>query len=82
MDVNIYKNGVLTNSEASTLKDPTFSVGPMPKKVRNNSYLAKSNWTGNGYFKGAIDEFRVYDRIISENEITCLSEKYGCKSIL
>lgn len=30
VDVNIYKNGVFTNSEAGSYKDPGFQTGPMP----------------------------------------------------
>lgn len=41
---------------------------------RINSYIGKSNWSSDGYFKGTIDEFRIYDRLLSSNEIVCLSE--------
>lgn len=59
---------------SGTFKDPGF-IGPVETKNRLQSYLGKSE---NEYFKGEIDEFRVYNRILSENEILCLSQKSGC----
>lgn len=41
-------------------------------------YLGRATSVSTNYFAGVIDEFRVYNRILNENEIQCLSEKYAC----
>lgn len=41
----------------------------MPNKLRINNYIGKSNWGGDSYFSGVIDEFRVYSRSLSSNEV-------------
>lgn len=34
------------------------------------AYLGKSMYSGDGYFKGAFDNFKVYNRVLSDSEIT------------
>jgi hypothetical protein len=44
--------------------------------VRNNNYLGKSNWNQDVYLNGAIDDFRMYNRVLSAIEIlTIFSNK-------
>lgn len=38
-------------------------------------YIGKSMWSGDKYFNGTIDEFYIFDRAISEDEIKELYEK-------
>lgn len=40
--------------------------------------MVKSNFDFDPYFKGSIDGFRIYDRVLSEKEIKCLSNKNNC----
>jgi hypothetical protein len=40
--------------------------------ARNQNYLGLSNWGGDGYSVGYIDEFRYYTRILSSTEMTQL----------
>ena len=61
-----YKDGKLKNSNESTTTLATLS--------RTNQYLGRSNWPGDEYFNGSIDDFRVYDRALSANEIRLLYE--------
>jgi alpha-tubulin suppressor-like RCC1 family protein len=44
----------------------------------NNCYIARSNWDGHGYFKGKMDDFRIYDRALIADEV---SQIYKQKSI-
>jgi uncharacterized protein YneF (UPF0154 family) len=38
--------------------------------IRKNNYLGKSNWPNDPYFNGIISDFRVYNRILSVDEIS------------
>ena len=55
------------------------SVGSMtisywvPENVtRNQSYCGKSNWNGDGYSSSYVDQFQIYNRALSQSEITYL----------
>jgi len=37
-----------------------------------NSYLGKSNWTADPSFNGSVDDFRLYNRILSATEVLSL----------
>lgn len=57
----IYVNGVLNN----TLTGQTY-----PSQVkRNNMFLGKSNWSNDPYFTGYITDFRIYNSILSQNDV-------------
>lgn len=40
--------------------------------VRNICYIGRSNWAGDGYAQGRFDDFRIYNRILTESEINAL----------
>jgi len=43
-----------------------------------SSFIGKSNWTSDSYFNGNIDDFRIYNKAISANEVAELySQKTG-----
>jgi hypothetical protein len=60
----IYVNGVFIQNITNTIYPINIT--------RNNNYLGKSNWSGNPYLNGAIDDFRMYNRILSANEISTI----------
>lgn len=45
--------------------------------TRTQQYIAKSNWAVDGYFKGMIDDIRIYDRVLSDAEIESLYHENG-----
>ena len=45
-----------------------------PEIFRKNQYLGKSNSKENQYFKGLLDEFRIYDRALRSEEVESLSQ--------
>jgi hypothetical protein len=54
-------------------------TGKLGKKILNNldknlniNYLGFSNWGGDGYSTGYIDDFRYYSRVLSTLELTQL----------
>ncbi|MCD4722958.1 MAG: right-handed parallel beta-helix repeat-containing protein [Desulfobacula sp.] len=55
----LYLNGSLVESKQATVKD----------FVNNNFGLGKAYNTDNRYYDGKIDNFRIYNRVISESEI-------------
>ena len=72
----IYINGVLKTT--STSYYPSTSI------TRSNAYIGRSNWSGDGYFNGYIDDFRIYNRVLSASEAASLhansSSNYVMKS--
>ena len=61
---NIYLNGALY---------VTFNDGFYPKPVyRNLNYIGKSNWSSDPYFSGNIADFRLYNCILSFENITSM----------
>ena len=65
---NTYINGAL--------KTPTTVTGTIrwpANTAYNYCYIAKSNWTGvDAYFKGKIDDFRIYNRALTPEEVRIL----------
>lgn len=61
---NLYINGNLTTTTNSNIVVRNVS--------RGNSYIGKSNYY-NTYFNGSIDDFRIYSKVLTQNEITDLS---------
>lgn len=65
----MYINGKLTGKNGIGAHDAPFNL-----LNRKFNYLGKSAWDQDGYFKGAIDDLRVYDRIVSSEEVKCLAD--------
>ncbi|MBO4797072.1 MAG: SUMF1/EgtB/PvdO family nonheme iron enzyme, partial [Verrucomicrobia bacterium] len=61
---SIYVNGKLTAS-AIQYGDPTLFKNGMP-----NMWLGKSNYGGDSYFKGDYEEFRIYNGVLSDVEVS------------
>ncbi|MHC1708714.1 MAG: LamG-like jellyroll fold domain-containing protein [Bacteroidales bacterium] len=61
-NTRIYLNGNL-------LKSGNSSYIPL-NVTRVNNYLARSAWTQDAYYKGKIDDFRIYDRALDPSEIS------------
>ena len=61
--LNIFKNGKLITSSIRKLTPTIF---------RRDQYFGKSNWSGNSYFNGELDDLRLYDRAITEAEVRAL----------
>ncbi len=67
--MRIYIDGVLCGEEENVKLDPYEIKYEIPY-----CYIGKSMWSGDQYFNGTIDEFRIYDRAITPNEVTELFE--------
>ncbi|MEN6335280.1 MAG: LamG-like jellyroll fold domain-containing protein, partial [Phycisphaerales bacterium] len=66
MTLNLYLDGVLVASAATTL---------LPKDLGNTTqnWLGRSQWTADAYFLGSLDDFRIYNRVLSEAEVRYLA---------
>lgn len=62
--LRIYINGVLAGEETNVELDPYEIAYPM-----TNCYIGKSQWAQDKYFNGMIDEFRLYNKGLSEEEV-------------
>jgi len=56
----IYINGVLNTTVTSNATYPAIGT-------RTNNYIGKNNWS-NPYFNGRIDDFRIYNRVLSDSD--------------
>lgn len=44
--------------------------------------MGKSNFHKDKYFKGAIDGFRIYERVLKPSEAKCLGDKNNCTNYI
>lgn len=76
-----YVNGNLINNAEELYPGAAFTPvqgAAYPRYTpRPFSYIAKSNWN-DPYFSGAVDAVRVYDYLLSKQQITALATQYGC----
>lgn len=40
--------------------------------------MGKSHFDGDKLLKGAIDGFRIYNRVLTQSEISCLKDENNC----
>lgn len=55
----------------------TFTYYPNAT-ARQFCYIGRSNWGGDPYFNGVIDDFRIYNRVLSDQEIFKLYSTTEC----
>ena len=53
----------------NVLKADVAGPSGLNNLIRKNNYIGRSNWSANAYFKGLIDEVRIYNRALSASEI-------------
>jgi len=53
----------------------TSSVAVLPKDLgaTNQNWIGRSQFTADGFFNGAVDDFRIYNRALSASEIRYLA---------
>lgn len=62
--VKIYKDGAVIATGTTAVPNLV---------ARANNYVARSAWTGDGYYGGRMDDVRVYKRVLSDEEIAAIS---------
>jgi len=66
MTLKLYVDGVLVDSAPTAI---------LPKDLGSTTqnWLGRSQFANDAYFEGALDEFRIYSRVLSEGEIRYLA---------
>ena len=65
----IYRNGSLQT---------TVSYTSLPNNVtRTNNYIGRSNWSADEYFQSQMGPVAIYDRTLSNNEISLMHDYYA-----
>jgi len=59
-----YRNGELVLSKQLMVP---------PSVTRRDNYIGKSNWRGNAYYEGLMDDVRIYNRALSAEEVKALA---------
>ena len=66
MRLQLYQDGALVASGATT-------VLPKDLGATSQNWLGRSQWTADAFFGGSIDDFRIYNRALSESEVRYLA---------
>ncbi len=62
MTMQMYLDGALVRSAATTIL-------PKAMGVTTQNWIAKSQYAADAYYKGDVDELRIYDRALSQDEV-------------
>jgi len=66
-DAIIYRDGI----------EIAKGAGALPNNIsRINNYIGRSNWSGNAYYQGYLDDFHIYSRTLSHSEINAHAKGY------
>jgi hypothetical protein len=69
--VAIYRNGALQSEDRAT---------QIPKAInRSRCYIGRSNWEDDQLYQGAMDDLRIYERVLTAEEIRVLGEEESAK---
>jgi Concanavalin A-like lectin/glucanases superfamily len=66
---SLYEDGVLVRAITP------FTLTPMTLGATTHNWIGRSLYNVDPYFKGKIDDFRIYDRVLSANEISVLAAR-------
>lgn len=64
---SLYVNGTLAGTNSAMTLNPS-SLG-----ITTNNYIGRSQYSGDPYLNGSVDEFRIYDRALSAGEVAALA---------
>lgn len=65
-DTVIYRDGVVMQSGSTN--PPSALIN------RTTNYIGRSNWGGDQYYEGYMDDLRIYDRALTQTEVEELAE--------
>jgi len=66
MTIKMYMDGLLVANDTTT-------VLPTDLGKTTQNWLGRSLWSGDAYYRGLIDEFRIYNRALTEGEVHYLA---------
>jgi hypothetical protein len=73
--IKIYKNNVLITTKSITPGDANFSAAILPR-ARESNFIGKTNTSGYNTYSGYIDDFRIYNEVLTEDKIDTLYNNY------
>jgi hypothetical protein len=73
--IKIYKNNVLITTKTITPGDANFSAAILPW-ARESNFIGKTNTSGYNTYSGYIDDFRIYNEVLTEDKIDTLYNNY------
>jgi hypothetical protein len=72
--VVVYVNGQIAGSTPMEPWAPAPGAGPRALAVTPNNFIGRSQSPSDPYLSGAIDDFRVYDRELSQAEVAAIRD--------
>jgi hypothetical protein len=69
--IKIYKNNVLITTNTITPGNANFSAAILPW-ARQSNFIGKTNTSGYNTYSGYIDDFRIYNEVLTEDKIDTL----------
>ncbi len=66
MTLNLYVDGILAGTDVT-------DTLPQDVGATSNNWLGRSQWDGDGYYDGLLDEFSIYSRPLSMEEVRYLA---------
>ena len=69
--------GTLYVDGAKVVSNAAVTLRPADLGITTNNYIGRSEFSQDAYFDGAIDDFRVYGRALSADEVKALSDLAG-----
>jgi hypothetical protein len=67
--LSLYVDGDFVNQNTAATLDPN-DLG-----ATTQNWLGRSQWDGDAYFSGSLDDFRIYNRALSQGEVAWLAGK-------
>jgi hypothetical protein len=66
MTATLYLDGAVVSSSS-------VAVLPRDLGVTNQNWIGRSQFTADAFFTGAVDDFRIYNRVLSASEVRYLA---------
>ncbi|MDO5397658.1 MAG: glycoside hydrolase family 127 protein [bacterium] len=69
--VQVYRNGVLVSESACK--------GAVTNLTEVTNYIGRSHWESDAYFKGTMDDIKIYNKICTAEEIKNMYDEYAIR---
>jgi hypothetical protein len=73
--IKVYKNNILTTTNTKTPVNANYSAA-IPNIQRESNFIGKTNTSGYNTYSGYIDDFRIYNEVLTEDKIDTLYNNY------
>lgn len=73
--VKVYKNNVLMTTNTITPVNASYSAAILSRS-RASNFIGKTNTSGYNTYSGYVDDFRIYNEVLTEDKIDILYNNY------